>query len=72
MYTHNSLKYGSDNRINSRKIQVVTTAFTEILRSVYRSEQLVANDAFERASVCSSVCEMQENNSELSLNLARG
>ncbi len=27
-----------DNRINSRKIQVVTTAFTEILRSVYRTE----------------------------------
>ncbi len=38
LYTHNSLKYGSDNRINSRKIQVVTTAFTEILRSVYGTE----------------------------------
>ncbi len=72
MYTHKSLNYGSDNRINSRKIQVVTTAFTEFLRSVYRTEQLVANDVSERVSVCSPVCEMQENNSERSLNLARG
>ncbi len=61
-----------DNRINSRKIQVVTTAFTEILRSVYGTEQLVVNDVFERASVYSSVCEMQENNSERRFNLAQG
>ncbi len=33
-----------------------------------RTEQLVVNDVFERASVYSSVCEMQENNSEISLN----
>ncbi len=61
-----------DNRINSRKIQVVTTALTEILRSVYGTEQLVVNDVFERASVYSSVCEMQENNSERRFNLAQG
>ncbi len=48
----------------------MTTTFTETVRSVYRTEQLVVNDVSERASVSSSVCEMQENNSERSLNLA--
>ncbi len=43
-------------------MQVVTTAFTEILRSVYGTEQLVVNDVFDYASVYSSVCEMQLNN----------
>jgi len=37
-----------------------------------RTEQLVVNDVFERALVYLSLCEMQENNSERSLNLARG
>ncbi len=54
-------------------MQVVTTAFTKILRSVRnRTEQLVVNDVFERASMYSSVCEMEENNSERSINLAQG
>ncbi len=35
LYTHNSLKYRSDNRINSRKIQVVTTAFTDFLKKLF-------------------------------------
>ncbi len=35
---------------------------------MYGTEQLVVNDVFERASVYLSVCEMQENNSEISLN----
>ncbi len=53
---------GSDNRIYRNSTQCVQN----------RTEQLVVNDVFERASVCLPVCEIKENNSERSLNLARG
>ncbi len=43
---------GSDNRIYRNSTQCVQN----------RTEQLVVNDVFERASMYSYVCEMQENN----------
>ncbi len=62
-YTHNSLKYGSDNRICRN--------YTQCVRN--RTEQLVVNYSFERASVCSHVrCKKITHNSERSLNLAQG
>ncbi len=56
------VKYGSDNHVYINSTQCVLN----------RTEQLVVNDVFEGASVSSSLCEMQENNSEISLNLAWG
>ncbi len=70
LYTHNSLKYGSHNRINFRSDNRIYRNSTQCVRN--RTEQLVVNDVFECVSVYSSVCEMQENNSERSLNWAQG